>query len=583
MRGTNYMWIKKLKVNNYRNLDGLEIDFNEKSNFIVGENNTGKSNICELLHVIFNKSSFADTDFTNYLKPIIIEVQLALSDNEIGYFGDLTDVDSVNTLTVMLTQEDIDSAIECIHKSTNSKISSQRFRSINLIRYKSDKDIMRELTIGNNSGVGRFFVSLIDEYLKKENINIDHLFHGEEVDNILSHLNGTLSKLKFMKDLELSANVNSDELSFFRKLIVLTDEKNNKLDEMGSGIKSLSMIPLSLLERLLDVKTKRKRSYILNDDDDKSFLPIIFIADEPELHLHPHKQRALVKNMQDILNNNDQGFSTIMKELFEIDYIVGQSIVVTHSTDIISEDYKEIIRVIEGNEGSVMAYCGSNLMLSQSERKNMLANMYSVREAFFSRVSFIVEGETEQGGIRSFAKKFDVDFDELGVSLIKASGYRTILPLTNLLNKFGINTVSLYDGKEGRYLEEKSSLPDNSFLSEFVDIEHDIVNKVIDQGNDIALKDILYEYDSHKGERILQKSAINKRIKSYNLNLDELNDDQKFSEIDYSNKELVKAMYLTWLGINKSFILGNRLAESLTAEDTPDFIRDAVLKSKELA
>ena len=38
------MRISCVKVNNYRNIDGIEVTFNPECNYIIGENNIGKSN-----------------------------------------------------------------------------------------------------------------------------------------------------------------------------------------------------------------------------------------------------------------------------------------------------------------------------------------------------------------------------------------------------------------------------------------------------------------------------------------------------------------------------------------------------------
>lgn len=46
------MRIKDISVENYRNLNSATITFDESCNFIVGENNLGKSNILNLLNII---------------------------------------------------------------------------------------------------------------------------------------------------------------------------------------------------------------------------------------------------------------------------------------------------------------------------------------------------------------------------------------------------------------------------------------------------------------------------------------------------------------------------------------------------
>lgn len=46
------MKITKLEVLNYRNLDGEKISFEENCNFIVGENNLGKSNLLSIVNIL---------------------------------------------------------------------------------------------------------------------------------------------------------------------------------------------------------------------------------------------------------------------------------------------------------------------------------------------------------------------------------------------------------------------------------------------------------------------------------------------------------------------------------------------------
>ena len=58
------MRIKDISVENYRNLNSATITFDESCNFIVGENNLGKSNILNLLNIIFTRRGFVYDDFS---------------------------------------------------------------------------------------------------------------------------------------------------------------------------------------------------------------------------------------------------------------------------------------------------------------------------------------------------------------------------------------------------------------------------------------------------------------------------------------------------------------------------------------
>ena len=48
------MYISEFKeIDNYRNLSGKTIKFDKTMNFLIGENNIGKTNILELLNIFF--------------------------------------------------------------------------------------------------------------------------------------------------------------------------------------------------------------------------------------------------------------------------------------------------------------------------------------------------------------------------------------------------------------------------------------------------------------------------------------------------------------------------------------------------
>ena len=57
------MRIKRLKVENFRNLENLDIEFSEGVNIIYGNNAQGKTNIIEAIYIFsFGKSFRANRD-----------------------------------------------------------------------------------------------------------------------------------------------------------------------------------------------------------------------------------------------------------------------------------------------------------------------------------------------------------------------------------------------------------------------------------------------------------------------------------------------------------------------------------------
>ncbi len=57
------MYIKSIRVKNYRNYEQLKIDFDRKLNIIVGDNAQGKTNLLEAVYVSgFGKSFRTNKD-----------------------------------------------------------------------------------------------------------------------------------------------------------------------------------------------------------------------------------------------------------------------------------------------------------------------------------------------------------------------------------------------------------------------------------------------------------------------------------------------------------------------------------------
>lgn len=93
------MWIKNMKLSNFRNLSEIECNFNQKVNYLVGENNLGKSNVLDALGVIFNKFKFSEDDFLDNEVAITI-----IFEEEMGIFDDEVSDDKGNELTLTFSR-----------------------------------------------------------------------------------------------------------------------------------------------------------------------------------------------------------------------------------------------------------------------------------------------------------------------------------------------------------------------------------------------------------------------------------------------------------------------------------------------
>ena len=62
------MYIKNLKLNNFRNIEKITLDFNKQVNIIYGENAEGKTNLLESIYMFSFGKSFRNNKDLELLK-----------------------------------------------------------------------------------------------------------------------------------------------------------------------------------------------------------------------------------------------------------------------------------------------------------------------------------------------------------------------------------------------------------------------------------------------------------------------------------------------------------------------------------
>ena len=571
------MQIKKLKIENFRNFDNIEISFDETCNFIVGENNLGKSNILNLLNTVFTKRAFVIDDFSDKTKPISVEFQLKLSDEEIGHFEDLFDLDDYSLINIISQQLTPDDNIEFYHKETGTYISHPTIRSINYIFYDSLRNPVSEINFDKRRGVGKFLTKIVKDFLSDKNITTEDLINSDEIHELLSNINSKLTKIKAIKDYELSANIDDNIIDLIPKLISLKDKQGNELTKSGYGVQFLLLITLAILDKLQFIIEQRGEKGIFeNEENGERSISLILGLDEPEIHLHPYMQRSLIKYLNKIINNDNPDFKSLIKELFGIDKFIGQIIVATHSPSIILNNYKQIIRLYE-DENDTKIISGCNIHLTEQLEKHLLLHFPFIKEAFFSRCVIFVEGDSEFGSFPYFGLQCGVDFDDFGISVIQARG-NSINQLLDLAENFGIPAVGIRDN-DG---DNSPTGRDNFFKTQKRDFEDELMF-LIDNGEENILRDIIKEFDSQGENRELDKGAINKRAhRKYEYLPQPINHNLKLSDIDITNLAYLKSYYVTWFSINKSQPLGRLIGMKLSEDNIPQIYKDVIMKAKSL-
>lgn len=474
------MYISEIvEINNYRNLTGKTITFNDTLNFLIGENNIGKTNILELINICLAIGKFAETDFMDITLPIKIKFKVKYSNEEIGYFEDNFDVDDSNSITLVAVQDSVDERINYYHDTPNqTKIGMATIRTMNILYYYAQRMPSKEVDFRKTSGSGKVLNYLIQHSLEQSEIQEKGILKKTKLKNIVKNVNIQIKKINTITGDSVSAYVETEVDKLVCRLLGLGDENGRELSSLGEGVQYAFNILLQIIEIIYNVKATRKpedfEERLINRDGKKLF-PLFLVLDEPEVHQHPYRQRSLIRKIKALIENNNQEFLNLLKDLFDIDGLTGQIFIATHSPNILLDNYRQFIRLYKstGTDSQLKIVSGMNVVIDDKLYKHMLHNFIYLKEAMFSKCIIFVEGDTENGAIPVFAERMGLDMDERGIGVIKLDGADSVKRCMALYKSFGIKSIALID-KDKK--ESYSSEPD-IYFTKANDYEEDVYDK----------------------------------------------------------------------------------------------------------
>ena len=563
------MEITFIKIINYRNLNGLEVDINKDINFIVGENNIGKSNFQNCLLKVLSCKSFQKEDFTDETQKISVEMSFHLNSDEIGIFDDLVDPMNREMINIVSLQESPDEYIKYYHKETGETIPNSLIKRVNVTSYDSLRNPKNEINFSKTNGAGAFLNFVVKKYI--DCYDGSGILKKSEVKKVEKYILNSLGNLTAFNRFGIKPKVEIDEVDVLSRVLLLKDENNINIPENGYGVQFNILIMLSLLEKIIEFRKRAK-------DTDTEFSALL-IFDEPEIHLHPYLQRTLIKEIYRLALGQDVKFNNLLREYFGITKISAQIIITTHSPNMLDDDYTKIIRMYKKDDFTAAVSCAS-LMLNSKEKKQLLMQFEYIKEAVFSRAAIIVEGESEFGSFKLFAETIGVDFDKEGIALIKAGGADSILPIIKLFNKLAIKAVGVIDNDK----KIEKSLPDEEFLfyTKSKCFDSEVVKRVIHNKSYDILETILDEYDSQSNNRCIQQKKLNDIIQIFKYKKLNADKNYRFKDVGTTNP-LYEVMYVSWFSINKGILLGKTIGAHLDKKNIPVCYVKAIKKVKEYA
>ena len=565
------MQLSHIEISNYRNLSGVNIDFSDDINIIVGENNIGKSNLLYCILSILTGKKFEEMDFFDKEKPIIIDFSLHLDDEELGVFDDFFDAQDHHSINIVATQSTPDDYITYTHKETQTSISrADIVNNLNFINYDSLRNPKTEINFTKTKGAGLFLNYIIAKYLSKTDSTL--YLVEEKIQKLNEYIREILAKLTCFNKFDIVTNASDDPSTILPKIFELYDNNDIPLERSGYGIQFNILILLSILEKL--VKFSKN-----NESMENRTFHCIISFDEPEIHLSPFLQRSILNNIKNIAQGKDNDFNSLIKELFNIDTFTAQLLVSTHSKEIIENDYHKIIRLYN-NASNVNTISGKNLNI-ETEEKHWYKEFSYIKEAMFARKVIIFEGDSEQGALNSFSKKLNINLDDHNISLIKASGANNILPLANLFDAFQITPILIYDkDKYDEYQQKQKSkekldkFGDNVFKTDSKCFDSEMVFSLYTDQGITVLEKIRKEFNQDS----IQKTSINQINKQYNLKI--LEQDYNFASSKYPD-ETLKYMYISYFQQHKTVLFGQVVGEECPVECIPECYKSAIKKAIE--
>ena len=541
------MYIKWMHIENYRNLADVTLSFHNDINYFVGENAVGKSNFLDLLEIIMECHGFIESDFTDVNKPIRIDFEISLG--ELNYKSMYT-ADEGPTYRLRLEQV-VQEVYPRLYRVTDAGIEPMALSMIRHALYVCHRDTSEQELFSIPSSIYVELGQLLQAYVSRLEMPTDD-FQREIV--------------SLRKDLEPYCMLNIQHL-----VEVLSTSSAMERKYSADNVRLIMAVALKILAQIymkVSSATTNLESLLVYDAKGHKFLPIFISVDEPELHLSPYLQRAVLNYYRQIATNENEEFLALLRDIFKIDGLLGQLFVVTHSTDALVDDYRHIIRLYRDENNMVCAACGVTFNFPKEVEKHLIMHFPEAKEALYARCIIIVEGETEYGSFTGFGKKLGVDFDYFGICLINARGESSISKLQKLFNRFSIPTVALYDRDvEGKYAKAHS----NIFYTEEICFEMDfvsyllamhkrsimdaIIKDIIDDARPMVTKDMARRGYAKLG---ITKSQIVQRCLP-NIS------DRKLDDLHI--------YYFSWFYANKGVIVGRRISQFLdTSMIPPAFI-----------
>lgn len=467
--------IKRVRIEGFRSIEAIEFEPSPLC-ALVGENGAGKSNILQALKVALGKEwhrvdDFSEDDILDRRSDgeILIEIEFDPPPEHVAFRN--TEGVPVPMLRFHLTRYKVNTAradkgdlrldakplkangdpvfvlasplrrgqrpeftpltsipnslkrqVPLIYVGTDRQLRGQlpSTRYSLLRRLLEDVDeVVRTTTVeGGDDTVAERFIQKLEEALQI--LKVPEFLELEEL--VAKHALGNLGmdpeadRDRFGLSFGLQ-----DSMEFFKAIRILVDEGDLQFDSSQLGDGAQNAIVLAVFQAYERLRKKGA----------------VFLIEEPEMHLHPHRARFFYQTLRRISREN-------------------QVIYTTHSPYFVAIPEFEEVRLVKRTADNRTTIVQSNLPGSEELREKLRKEFDPERnELFFAKNVILVEGDTEKLALPEYATRLGLDLDRLGVSIIEVGGKRSLLPFARIITSFEIPLTILFDTDSSDFGSQK--------------------------------------------------------------------------------------------------------------------------------
>lgn len=413
------MYLKKLKIKNWQCIDETEIKF-ENLMLFIGQSNSGKSSIMSAIMFFLGYRNFRSKDIRDEEQPLIIEGRFYNYYNKTFH---LKNIDVSNKNIWLKVEKNLEEEARYFVLVDNrwNRISEKEYITI------TESTPLLYIPSFSDREQSCFFINSLLNILESKKIN-----RPETIDEMID----TFNKLQ------------SDYVSrgLYRNLIFE-------------------------IFRSLAIYSKKKKHSLLDNS--------LIIFEEPELYLHPQKEKELFENMCLLTKLGCQIYVT------------------THSSNFINlYMYKSICIVRKEESIGTKVFQFKDFLFSGDEIKNFNMNYWinpDRGELFFAKKVILVEGQTDKIVLGYLSKRLGIY--KYDYSILECGSKSLIPQFIKLLNVFKIPYVAVYDKdnhfwrtpEEIENSKQKNKTIKNSVNKEigtWVEFENDIEEEIYQENRE---------------------------------------------------------------------------------------------------